>query len=232
MLVTLDDMKTYLKIPLVDTTYDDFLTREINIISTAGNNYCGRILEQGSYTETWYGQDFPDTSYIPELFSFHYPVISITQIDIIERSQGVDSTTTLTADEYRLYKSKGKLKRVDADSYSQKQWFSEASINNTRIEIQYDAGYAAVPMDIQGAVFEIVAQRYQKEKSDLGMDFGSNVQRVGIPGVMNIDFDYTLTKNERENAFGIFLGDHLNVFDFYRSERSSISQSVVESIVE
>jgi hypothetical protein len=64
----------------------------------------------------------------------------------------------------------------------------------------------------------------------VALNFGSNVQRISVPGVMGIDFDYTLSTNERNNKYGMILGDYLNVFDNYRSERTLVGESEVSFI--
>jgi hypothetical protein len=40
-----------------------------------------------------------------------------------------------------------------------------------------------------------------------------------IPGSIAIDFDYSLNQNERKSAYGVILGNFLNVLDPFRSER-------------
>ena len=60
--------------------------------------------------------------------------------------------------------------------------------------------------------------------NNIAPNFGSNVQRLSIPGTMSIDFDYTLQANERSSSFGMFLGNYINVVDYYRSERVAIGQ--------
>ena len=88
------------------------------------------------------------------------------------------------------------------------------------IDVVYDAGYATVPLEIQESIKQLIQARYNRKQSGVDFNFGSNVQRINIPGVMGIDFDYTLNTNERANKFGMILGDYLNVFDAYRSERT------------
>ena len=82
-----------------------------------------------------------------------------------------------------------------------------------------------MPTTIQYVVKAIVEERYNKKLSGVSLNFGSDVQRISIPGTISIDFDYTLTSNDRVNAFGNLLGSYLNLLDFYRSERAILGAS-------
>jgi hypothetical protein len=65
----------------------------------------------------------------------------------------------------------------------------------------------------------IIEERYNKKKSGISLNFGSDVQRVSIAGTISVDFDYSLQSNERVSAYGTILGNYINVLDQYRSER-------------
>lgn len=217
-LVDLTTIKNYLNIPGGDTSYDAFLTGQEVIIASAVENYCGRKFNIDTYTQVFYKSEFQDKDLnYKELFLYHYPVTNITQISEIERADGIDvSTENLTAEEYRSYNKIGRLKRMN-EGY-EKSWFNELS-QNSRIEVQYDAGYATLPLEIESAILELIAERYNKKVAGVNLDFGNDVQRVSIPGVMSIDFDYTLQANERSVRFGMILGNYVNIFDHYRTER-------------
>ena len=222
MLVTRDEMKTYLGI--TDANSDDFLDREIDIISVAVNGYCNRQFEETTYTQTFFRQDFDEITSRKDLWLFHYPVKEI------ERGQEVDQETTMNALEILSFPDRGKLIKLERSDARRKFWFDSLDGFTGRIEVLYDAGFTTIPSDIKAVVFEIVADRWKSDQSGTGLDFGKNVQRMGIPGVMNIDFDYTLSKNERETTYGIFLGDHVNALDIHRSERAIIGE-IKESII-
>ena len=207
MLVTLEDMKDYLGIDSGDTTYDDFLTSQINLISNAIELYCGRKLELASYTQTFYKDDFIDsglTSY-KDLYLYHFPLVTLTSVD--EDGESVALTDVRKQDAHAL------LRRLESDRVV--SWFN--CVN--KIEISYDAGYSTIPLVIQDVVFALVAERYNKKVNGIDVNFGNDVQRVSIPGVMSIDFDYTLQANERSNPYGMILGNYINVLDPFRSER-------------
>jgi len=98
---------------------------------------------------------------------------------------------------------------------STNNFFLEGNI----LEIVYVAGYAALPAPIKSVELSILEERYNKKKSGISLNFGSDVQRVSIAGTISVDFDYSLQSNERVSAYGTILGNYINVLDQYRSER-------------
>lgn len=213
-LVTLDDMKTYLGIPLPDTAYDVFLQQQLDIISASIEGYCGRKFAQATYTQVFEAQDMPTNTNVSYLHMYHYPTISITSV---KEKLDTDETVVTT---YTNHQPTGKIYKTD-DSNGRENWFQEYG-NTSQVEIVYDAGYATTPLPIQDVVYAIVEQRYNKKISGIAISFGDDVQRISIPGVMSIDFDYTLQANERKSAYGMILGNYSNVLDQYRSERAII----------
>lgn len=212
MLVSLDDMKTYLGIDLADTTYDAFLTQQILTVSEAVEGFCGRIFTEHSYVQTFYADErLQDRS--PELLMFHFPVTTVSQV--LE----VDSATVLTPSEYRSHGKTGYLKRLSDGLRS--DWFANGE---KTVEVSYIAGYATIPYTIQSVVYSIVGENYAKKSSGIGVDFGSDVQSVSIPGVLNVAFDYTLQANDRKSAFGMILGNYVNVLEPWSSERVLVGQ--------
>jgi hypothetical protein len=213
-LVALDDLKTYLGIDLIDTSQDAFLNGEIALFDETVQNYCNRIFEVNTYTETIYYDDFKDDF---EYTLYHHPVSLITSVT----EKAPDAPDELQT--FRLNKRTGNLVLTN-DSGVKKRLFSNYS-TGAYLEIIYDAGYATVPLEIQEAVKALIQQRYNRKNAGIDLNFGNNVQRISIPGVMGIDFDYTLNSNERQNKYGMLLGDYLNVFDNYRSERTIVGDN-------
>lgn len=215
-LVTLDDMKTYLGISLVDTSQDAYLTGELNLFTETVLNYCNRVFEQTTVTETIYFENFSE---IRDYYLYHNPVISITSI-----TEKQPNSADVAITNYRINKRLGKLEILD-DSFYQKSFLFQNYNIGASLVMVYEAGYATVPLEIQESVKALIQGRYNKKQSGVDLNFGNNVQRISIPGVMGIDFDYTLNSNERKNKYGMLLGDYLNVFDNYRSERTIIGDS-------
>lgn len=186
-----------------DPTYDTFLTEQITLISDSIEGYLGRILSTATYTQTFYREDYGETD---ELFLYHFPVQSITTIE----------ADAVAVTDYRLQKPIGLL----SCRYG---FFKGANV----LEVEYEAGFTSTPTAIKHVVYSLVEERYNKKKTGVSLNFGSDVQRISIPGTISIDFDYTLQSNERKNAYGTFLGSYLNVLDSFRSERPIIGSGKV-----
>lgn len=222
-LVLLDDLKTYLGISLGDTSDDAWLNLQNDAVSKVIEDYCGRKLEQGSYVQIWYRDDFEDYQKRDFLYAYHYPVISVTSIIESEYIDGAYVDTTLDSTEYRITKNIGKLKKLEC-GYN-RRWFNNLK-PMSKITLTFDAGYslADMPEAIRQAVFGIIGEQYSNYKSGITQNFGKDLQRVSIPGVASFDFDYSLQANERSNKYGMFLGNWLNMLDPYRSERVLVGE--------
>jgi Phage gp6-like head-tail connector protein len=199
MLITLAEMKTYLGISV--NTYDTFLTSQITLISETIELYCRRKFSAADYIQSIYREDYEK---LPQksLMLFHYPVNSITYL----------KQDTVAFIDYRLHKETGMLK---SDMY---EYFFQGG--QSVIEVSYNAGYTNIPETIRSVVFSICEERYNKKISGINLNFGSDVQRVSIPGTISIDFDYSLSANDRVSAFGSILGSYMNILDYHRSERA------------
>jgi len=223
MLVTLANMKLYLGIPTLTTTYDTFLTEQITMISSAIENYCGRKFNSTSYTQIFYKEDLEDDKISLGVFLYHFPTITITSVT--EYISG--ASTLLTAGEYRVHLPSSTLYKIEDGSKS--TWLCGAD-DASYVTVVFVAGYATIPPEIDTVVKSLVEERYRKKISGIDLGFGNDVQRVSIPGTISIDFDYSLQTNERKNAFGMLIGNYGNVLDFFRSERAIIG-SIKENYV-
>lgn len=199
MLVTLAEMKAYLGIPTLTTTYDAFLTEQINIISAAIENYTGRKFNSATYTQTFYAEDYDRAQKFVE--TFQYPLISVQSI--------LEEGTALDPADYRTQLPWGRITR------NCNLFF----FNCRDLVIAYTAGFAAIPYELKSVVYSLVEEKYTRKISGIPLNFGSDVQRVAIPGTISVDFDYSLNTNERKNKYGTILGNYLNVIDPFRSER-------------
>jgi hypothetical protein len=195
MLVSLADTKSYLGISTAD--HDAFLTAQIGLVSEAIENFCRRKFEVATYVQTFYRSDYRISTTV-DLFMF--PVQSIVSV--------IEDDVAIT--DYRIHKPTGLITRAEG------MFWGEETV------ITYTAGFNPVPATIQAVAFAILGERFNKQQSGISLNFGSDVQRVSIPGTIAIDFDYTLSNNERKTPFGLILGNHLNVLDYYRSERAII----------
>lgn len=201
MLVTLVQAKSYLGV--TDASYDEFLTEQLEILSDTIEAYCRRKFEVNDYTQTFYYNEYKDSPPSRELKLFHFPLNSVASV----KADGIEMEAT----DYRIHSS-GML--VLSES---KYWSGEFT---ETLEVTYNAGLESTPTPIKSAIYSLIAERYNKKQSGIDVGFGSDVQRLSIPGVMSIDFDYTLQSNERKSTFGMILGNWANVLDNYRSERA------------
>jgi hypothetical protein len=131
---------------------------------------------------------------------FHFPLVSVTSI--------VEDGSTLSPSEYRVHLPTGIILKEDGFFYAK------------QTVVTYSAGFATLPSPVKSVVTSVVEERYNKKSSGVNLNFGSDVQRISIPGAISIDFDYSLSNNDRKTPFGLILGNHLNVLDHYRSERA------------
>lgn len=210
MLVTLSEMKSYLGISPLVTDYDSFLTQQLQIVSDAVEMYCSRKFESANYIQTFYKSEFPYDYDFNSLQLAVFPTIAITSI--VEKEDEDDLVgTAVTA--YRVHKP---------TSIIQKNQGAKFLLVNTILEVQYSAGYATIPTLIKSVVYSIVQERYNKKLNGIDLNFGSDIQRISIPGTIGIDFDYSLENNQRKTHLGSILGNHVNVLDAFRSEQSVI----------
>lgn len=217
-LVTLTDMKTYLG--ETTTNYDTFLQAQLDLYSSVVENYCGRKFESASYTQTFYKNNFDSQS--KKLPLYHYPIISVATVSEITSYEGTDtSTSVFTSYEYRINAGEGSLYKLSGGALQ--TWFAGICFD-TRVEVEYTAGYATIPLEIDAVVKRLVEEDYNKKKSNVPLNLGPEIQSIAIPGVMNIAYDYSLQANERTNKFGMLIGNYSNVLDSFRSDRAVIGE--------
>lgn len=185
------------------TTNDDdvWLQNQINYISSIIEAYCGRIFTQDEYIQTFYREDFVKRS--PLLDLYHYPVSAVEEIIVDDVEKDIS--------EWRLNKPTGYLTNLTTS-------WPQGSV----MKVQFTAGYAAgqVPLPVLGVLDSLVGERYTKKKSGIDLNFGSDVQRISIAGAVSIDFDYSLSNNERSSAYGSVIGNNANILDHWRSDRA------------
>ena len=179
-----------------NTSYDTFLTDQLGLISDSVEAYCGRKFELTSYVQTFYVDTMRD---LYNVKTYSYPIKTVTYIK--------EDTIDITG--YRLDKTIG-------------HFFNPIGLvsgQSKELVISYDAGFDVIPSPVKSVVYSIVEERYNKKKSGVNLNFGSDVQRISIPGTISVDFDYSLQSNERKAKFGTILGNYINILDPYRSER-------------
>lgn len=202
MLDTVDNVKARLNITVDD--FDVFLENQITIVSDAIEGYLRRKVKAATFTQHFYNTDYR-RSMMVELFGF--PVASVASI--------TEDGTLLDAANYRLHKPTGRIVRLDNTPF----------FGAKETVIIYSAGLAAVPSPILSVLDSCVQERYNKKTSGVDLNFGSDVQRIAIPGAISIDFDYSMHNNDRSTTFGVILGNNSNILDIYRSDRAVLGNS-------
>jgi hypothetical protein len=209
MLDTLANVKA--RLGITGTTYDTFLTQQIQLVSDVIEGYCRRKFATATWKQNLYKED---NCVVRRFVLFHYPVQEITTLK--EDGETADSDT------YRLNKPSGTITGVDG------RGFFYASDT----EITYVAGYDTIPSPILDVLDSVVQERYNKKTSGVSLDFGNDIQRISIPGAISIDFDYSLSSNERTSAYGTVLGTKANILDDWRSERAIIGSGKLQYVEE
>lgn len=204
MLVSLIDMKNFLGIALADTSQDAFLTLQLQIVSEAVEAYCQRKFAETSYIQTFHVGDVSYTSSLP---LYHFPLTAAPTV--VEKDAAGNSYAVA---DFRYHNPSGVITKNFGRFFS----------NGHMVEVSYQAGYSTLPALISNVVYSVVQERYNKKINGIDLNFGSDVQRISIPGTISIDFDYSLNNNERKSHFGQILGSHLNVLDGFRSERTVV----------
>jgi len=198
MLVTLAETKTYLNIVSLNTDHDAFLNDQITILTDVIQAYCRREFLSASYVQTYYSTDYDRGQMIS---TFHFPLVSVASIS--------EDGIVLDPAAYRIHYPTGQIVRPFGCFY----WAEETVVT-------YTAGFATTPSPVKSVILNLIQERYNKRNSGVDLNFGSDVQRISIPGSISIDFDFSLSNNERKSAFGTIIGSQANVLDYYRSERA------------
>lgn len=212
MFLSLSEIKDYLQIPGATTDYDDFLTLQGEVTTDAIELYCQRKIMAANYVETFYASDYvSDSAPVKSVKTWEYPLNTITKIEL-------DGGLVDVAD-YRFSKDSGLITAEYGLFHCGK-----------KLEITYNAGYTTLPPLLKYVYLNVIQGNYNKLKAGIDMNFGSDVQRVSIAGVMSLDFDYSLVSNEETTLMGTILGNYLNVVRQYRSERAVIGSGKVKYV--
>lgn len=198
-----------LRLGITISSDDAFLQQQINVISDVIEAYCGRKFAEANWIQTYYKEDL-NRGLILE--TYHYPIVQLNDPVSIDGLNLLDT-------QIRVHKPTGNIRRVDGSYF----W-------GDAIIVTYKSGYAVIPSPIIEVLDSLVSERYNKKKSGVDLNFGSDVQRVSIPGAISIDFDYSLTNNDRVSAFGTLIGNFANVLDNWRSERVVVGSGKIEYV--
>lgn len=189
-----------------------FIETQLTLLDEAVRTYCRREFELKTYKQTFYSEDYyPER----ELQLYQYPVKELISVE--------EDSVALTEDqleEIRLHKPTAILKRRSGFHLAMET------------EVTYSAGYEIIPPIIMNVIYSITQERYNKKKAGIQLSFGSDVQRVSIPGTISVDFDYSLQNNESTSRLGTILGSYVNQLNEYRSERTVIGSGKLQYVEE
>jgi hypothetical protein len=148
-LVSLDQVKTLLNIPLTDTSHDALLAQQITATSRAVNNFCDRIFVVQSYRD----QIRNPCGYWGEpLVTRQYPIVLDTD-GITPLVTVTESGVALDPALLEVYPDTGGLYRLD-DTANPSAW------TDPLLVVDYTAGFDPVPEDVQGACLEWLSARF------------------------------------------------------------------------
>ena len=146
-LVTLDQAKAALGIPVEDTSKDAALSAQIDSVSEAINKHCNRIFAVQEYTDQirnvcgYWGEP---------LVTRQFPIVVEDGVPLVTVSE---EGLALDAAYVELHPETGSLYRLDA-SMAIGTWAAALTL------VQYTAGFVAVPADVQGAALEWLGVRW------------------------------------------------------------------------
>lgn len=154
VLVTLDEMKSFLEIPTGNTSFDDKVQILINACSESIANYCKRILVTNSNVE------YRDGRRNSILTLREFPINSVSEVAIDITSKFSGDETVVDADQYQIDNSKTALV------------FRSVLQNGQRnIRVTYSSGYGTaagddLPWDLRYACMEYVKWLYKSDADD------------------------------------------------------------------
>ena len=188
-LTTSANVKTALKISTSDD--DARIALLLTSVTKWVQNYTRRILINGSVTDLGDGKD--SDSYVLK----DYPVTAVSHVyNSLDVPRVYTTATELTvATQYVLEASKGILKRVDGGVFKG---------GPQSVKVEYTAGYASVPEDLERAAIEVISVKLVKGKNQSYHLAGENRGEGSVTYAAD-------TISRHDIPFHA-----LQVFDFYR----------------
>ena len=147
-LVTVAQAKAALGIAAEDTSQDATLAQQIEATSRAINNWCDRIFVVQTYRDQlrnacgWYGEPLVVRQYPIVLDEGGEPLVTVSE-----------DGGALDAALLEVYPEQGAVYRLDAS-------MTPAAWGAALVVVDYTAGYAEIPPDVQGACLEWLAGRW------------------------------------------------------------------------
>lgn len=148
-LTNLAAVKSHLKIQPGTTAYDTPLNNLIAQVSAAIETYCNREFKSTAHSDRFNGEAQP------QLCLSNYPIISVTDI----REDGTRAFSAASVIDTSSYYVDSVTGIVNFDRYRPQIGFGN-------IQVNYTAGYATIPKDIELVATKVVAATFEKRGSD------------------------------------------------------------------
>jgi hypothetical protein len=155
-LITLDQAKAALGIDPADTSQDAALTHQIDAVSTAIDNWCGRTFVRQTYRDqlrfvcNWLGPGEP-------LVTRQWPIP--VDVDGEPILTATEDGTILDQAMWEANIDSGELYRLDGSNMA-------ASWTGSTVILDYDGGYDEIPADVQSAALEWLTGRWAAQGRD------------------------------------------------------------------
>jgi uncharacterized phiE125 gp8 family phage protein len=143
---------------LAASTDDDLLTELINAATFKIEKHCNRQFLARAYTERTNGYG------TKKLVTKHYPITELTAIYAVSGAGSEEETELIDSTTYRYDANTGII-RLIADVWTQ-AWETAFASGFLNFEIQYTAGYATIPDDLDMVCREVVRDAYNLSKRD------------------------------------------------------------------
>lgn len=156
--VTLDEIKTYLKIPLTNTAVNAELTALIDPATQTIKNYLNRSLTQ----ETWQYQPRLNSFYIKPELALNLPKPPIVSIQTVNLYNQEDTAIPISSNDYLLLANSFYLKKVPNTVTNLR--------TNYPLEILFTAGYSIVPAPIKHSILVLIENLYECSNDSYKLD--------------------------------------------------------------
>jgi hypothetical protein len=187
-IVTLGDVKGYLKIGELNPEDNDWLQQQINWASNAIEGYVRGPVKQVTITDEIY-----DGNGTSRIITESKPVIELA-------TNKVEDVMWRAAPDFDWIVLEPTLKHIlikKSEPYAIHLWANVFAIGVQNIKLCYKAGYAVIPGDISLTAIEMVAEPYmESRRSGIGR-LGQRSKSTMTGGVSGSDTYYELSKRHQ-----------------------------------
>jgi len=176
-LFALNDLKSYLQIPVADTSDDLFLGLLVGSIQAMVENYCHRKFDVTAYV----GEQHLTNH---KIFTNNYPIISVESIVRYDAEVGGVLPDTSGISGYRTFP--GYVDMLDYQYVTMAGKLRYVNQEESYVSIDYHAGYATMPADLVLASLKLASLEYKDSREG----------RLGVDAEREGQVQYTYSKKE------------------------------------